>query len=67
MATYNPDAWLTLGILSFVVNLAVFAYTVSVIVKRKRNPLKQEMFVELKAYRRNLEANNLLPDNALSE
>lgn len=67
VATYNPDAWLTLGILSFVVNLAVFAYTVSVIVKRKRNPLKQEMFVELKAYRRNLEANNLLPDNALSE
>lgn len=66
VATYDPAAWLTLGIISLVVNAAVFGYELFVIIKHKRNPLKQEMFTDLKAYRRNLEANGLLDESALA-
>lgn len=58
-ATYNPAAWTALSALALIVNAAVFAYEVYRIVKYKRNPLKQEMFTELKAYKHNLEANGL--------
>ena len=58
-ATYNPTAWTVLSALALIVNAAVFAYEVCVIVKTKRNPLKKEMFTHLPAYRKNLEANGL--------
>lgn len=58
-ATYNPTAWTVLSALALAVNLAVFIYEVYVIVKYKRNPLKEEMFTHLKAYKQNLEVNNL--------
>ena len=58
-ATYNPTAWTVLSALALIVNAAVFVYEVCVIVKTKRNPLKQEMYTRLPAYRKNLEANGL--------
>ena len=58
-ATYNPTAWTVLSALALIVNAAVFVYEVCVIVKTKRNPLKQEMYTHLPAYRKNLEANGL--------
>lgn len=60
VATHNPDAWLTLSILSLVANVAVFGYELYVIIKHKRNPLKQEMYCDLPWYKHNLEANGLL-------
>lgn len=58
-STYNPAAWTALSALALAFNAAVFAYEVYRIIKLKRNPLKQEMFTELKAYSLNLEANGL--------
>lgn len=58
-ATYNPAAWTVLSAVALAFNFAVFVYEVNRIVKLKRNPFKQEMFTELKAYRLNLEANGL--------
>ncbi len=58
-ATYNPTAWTVLSALALIFNAAVFVYEVCVIVKTKRNPLKQEMYTRLPAYRKNLEANGL--------
>ena len=58
-ATYNPTAWTVLSALALIFNAAVFVYEVCVIVKTKRNPLKQEMYTCLPAYRKNLEANGL--------
>ncbi|NLV85619.1 MAG: hypothetical protein GX025_00150 [Clostridiales bacterium] len=58
-ATYNPAAWTTLSAIALAFNFAVFVYEVYRIVKLKRNPFKQEIFTELKAYRLNLEANGL--------
>ena len=58
-ATYNPSAWSILSAIALVINLAVFIYELYVIVHYKRNPLKEEMFTHLKAYKENLEVNNL--------
>lgn len=58
-ATYDPAAWTVLSALALIVNAAVFAYEVYCIIKLKRNPLKQEMYTELKAYQNNLTANGL--------
>ncbi|MEG1017115.1 MAG: DUF5692 family protein, partial [Oscillospiraceae bacterium] len=58
-ASYNPTAWLVLSALALAVNAAVFFYELYYIVKRKRNPLKEEMYTELSAYKKNLKANNL--------
>lgn len=59
VASYNTDAWTLLSALAIVSNLAVFIYELRQIVKYKRNPLKEEMYVELKAYGKNLSINGL--------
>ncbi len=58
-ATYNPTAWTIMSALALAFNAGVFFYEVYRIVKYKKNPLKQELYQDLKAYRRNLEANGL--------
>ena len=58
-ATYNPAAWTVLSAIALIINLAVFIYEVYVIVKYKRNPLKEEMYTHLRAYEENLKVNNL--------
>lgn len=58
-ATYNPTAWTILSALALIVNASVLAYEIYVIVKFKRNPLKQELYTNLKSYTKNLQANNL--------
>ena len=64
-ASFDHRAWLLLSIIALVANVAVFAYEVYVIVKYKRNPLKQEMFTHLNCYKNNLAANGLLDGSAL--
>lgn len=58
-ATYNPTAWFALSALALIVNIAVFVYEMSQIVKSRRNPLRQEMYQHLGAYQKNSLANNL--------
>lgn len=58
-ASYNPKAWMALSVIALAVNVAVLVYEVVHGVRHKRNPLKTEMYPELKAYSRNLEANGL--------
>ncbi len=48
-----------LAILALVFNLAVLGYEIKTIIKTKRNPLKEELYVDTKAYKDNVTANNL--------
>lgn len=58
-ATYNPAAWTVLSALALAFNAGVFVYEVSVILKTRRNPLKQELYTQLESYKKNLSANGL--------
>ena len=58
-ATYNPAAWTVLSALALAFNAGVLVYEVFVIVKTRRNPLKQELYTELTDYKKNLAANGL--------
>ena len=58
-ATYNPAAWTVLSALALAFNAGVLVYEVLVIVKTRRNPLKQELYTELTDYKKNLAANGL--------
>lgn len=49
-SSHDPTALMTVSVISIVVNVAVLAYQVYVIAKRKRNPLKEELFVEHASY-----------------
>ena len=49
-SSHDPAALMTVSVISLVVNVAVLAYQVYVIAKRKRNPLKEELFVENASY-----------------
>lgn len=63
-STHNPNALMTLSILSLIANMGVFIYEVYTVVKTKRNPLKEEMYTHLESYKKNLSNNGLLfPDN----
>lgn len=58
-AAYDPAAWMALSALALAFNVGVFVYEVFVIVKTRRNPLKQEMYTQLESYKKNLSANGL--------
>ena len=58
-ATYNPTAWMVLSALALAFNAGVFVYEVTVILKTRRNPLKQELYTDLAGYKENLSANGL--------
>lgn len=59
VASNSETAWLTLAIISIIINAAVLLYEIYVMIKYKRNPLKVEMYTHLNAYKRNLTLNNL--------
>lgn len=48
-----------LAILALIVNILVLVYEIRTIVNTKRNPLKEELYVETKAYKDIITANNL--------
>ena len=58
-ASYRPEAWFTLSFAALVINCAVLAYEIYVIVKYRRNPLKEELYSHLGAYKRNKAVNGL--------
>lgn len=59
-STHNPNALMTLSVLSLVANVAVFVYEIYTIIKTKRNPLKEEMYIHLESYKKNISSNGLL-------
>lgn len=58
-STHNPKALMTLSVLALIANIGVFVYEVHTIRKTKRNPLKEEMYVDLESYKKNLSSNGL--------
>jgi hypothetical protein len=50
---------LILSIISIVFNLGVLVYEIKTVIKTKRNPLKEELYVDTKPYQDIMEANNL--------
>lgn len=57
--TYNQSFLLGLSIVSFVFNMAVFYSMVSVMVKEKKNPLKEELYTNTSYYSKVIAQNNL--------
>lgn len=49
-STHNPRAYMVVSIIALVANILVVAYQVYTIVKNKKNPLKDEIYTELKSY-----------------
>ncbi len=59
-SSYKPAALLVISVLSIGSNLAVFAYEIAHIAKTKRNPITQDVYVDLKSYKAVLADNNLV-------
>ena len=59
-SSHNPTALFVVSAISLVANVAVVVYQVRVILRTKRNPLKDELFVELPAYQKVLADNRQL-------
>ncbi|MBX0299077.1 hypothetical protein K2F54_03710 [Cryobacterium sp. 1639] len=59
-SSHNPTALFIVSAISLAANIAVVIYQVRVIVRTKRNPLKDELFVELPAYQKVLADNQPL-------
>ncbi len=49
--THNPKAFFTASLLALVANVALAIYQFNKIRKNRLNPLKDEIFVETKAYK----------------
>ncbi|WP_241976166.1 DUF5692 family protein [Cryobacterium algoricola] len=60
-SSHNPVALFTVSAVSLVANVAVVVYQLYTIVKRRRNPLTDELYVHLHAYQAVLAENAPLP------
>jgi len=60
-SSHDETALFVVSALSLAANVAVAVYQVRVIVTRRRNPLRDELFTHLRPYREVLEANAPLP------
>ena len=58
-STHDIAPLIVLSVLSLLANIAVLAYEIKIIVKTRRNPLKEEIYVDLKSYNEVLEVNKL--------
>ncbi|MGL5978250.1 MAG: DUF5692 family protein [Erysipelotrichaceae bacterium] len=58
--TYTESVLWGIGIVSIVFNLGVLIYMLYTIKTQKKNPFKEDVYTETKAYQKNLEANNLV-------
>jgi hypothetical protein len=50
-STHNPDAYMFVSVIALAANVGVAVYQIYTITKTKRNPLKDEIFTELKSYK----------------
>jgi len=56
-SSHNPTALFVVSALSLAANVAVAAYQVFTIVRRRRNPLRDELYTDLRTYREVRDAN----------
>ncbi len=56
---YKESMWAIISIVSFVFNVGVFAYMIYVIIRDKKNPLKEELYTATRYFNRTLAVNNL--------
>ena len=59
LPTHEAAPKYVLSILAIVVNVAVLVYEIKTIIKTKRNPIKEDIYKDTKAYQDILTANNL--------
>ncbi len=59
VSTNDAAPKLVLAILAILANLGVLIYEIMTIIKTKRNPLKEELYTDLKCYDKVLTSNNL--------
>lgn len=59
ITTHDSAPKYILALLAITVNVGVLVYEIKTIRKTKRNPLKQELYIELDSYKEALVANNL--------
>lgn len=59
LPTYNKTGLMAISIISLIFNLGVFAYMLYIIIKDKKNPLKEELYSNTKYYKKSLMENNL--------
>jgi hypothetical protein len=57
-SSHNPTAYYTISIISFAANLALAIYQVNTIMKKKKNPLKDELYTDHKSYQEIKAANS---------
>lgn len=57
--TYTRSGLMTVSIASIVINIAFLAYVVYTIIKKRRNPLKAEIFTDSRYYQRSIQDNQL--------
>ncbi len=57
--SYNPNAMWLLSIMSLAINICLLVYQVRVIMKTKRNPYKEELFIETNEYKQTIEEDKL--------
>ena len=55
--THKPEAFFTVSLIALLANLALFAYQFAIIIKKKKNPFKDEIYSETKTYQ------NVLTEN----
>lgn len=56
-SSHNPTAYYTISIISLLANLAVAIYQIRIIIKKHKNPLKDELYCELETYKKIKEEN----------
>jgi len=57
-STHKPEAFFTVSLIALLTNLALFSYQSSIIIKKKKNPFKDEIYAETKTYK-NIIAENV--------
>jgi hypothetical protein len=50
-STHKPEAFFTVSLIALLTNLVLFAYQSSIIIKKKKNPFKDEIYAETKTYK----------------
>lgn len=55
----NPNAMLVLGIISLVFNAAVFCFAIFTAIQKRKNPITNDLYTDMKSYKKVLAVNNL--------
>jgi hypothetical protein len=59
LPTYTEGGLMTISTIAFIFNVGALIYMIYSSVKYKRNPLKQEININTKYYKKSLQDNNL--------